>query len=220
MPSYSIHWTEEERALVVNTLVSYLKTHHQTPDNVTRPGWFAFYMQQAQVFLPPERKRHTSLSPSQWLLKGLREAFATPAPSPQPVDQVAEFVRNNLDAVIAELAKTHSVCERFTQIKKVVVPAAVREHQPRVLLCGVLPSQAALISKEFGANLDLRFTQSDVSQTASVQADYAIGLISFMSHSLDAQLKSRYKCKYHRIVGGLDSVRKTLREIGSQEKVS
>ena len=212
-----IRWTDDERALVVNTLVSYLKANNQTPDHVTRPGWFAFYMQQAQCFLPEDRKR-VSVAPTHWLLGGVRAAFLqTPKVA---VDLVAEYVRQNLDAVIAELAKTHSVCERFTQIKKVVVPAAVREHQPRVLLCGVLPSQAALISKEFGANLDLRFTQSDVSQTASVQADYAIGLISFMSHSLDAQLKSRYKCKYHRIVGGLDSVRKTLREIGSQEKVS
>lgn len=206
-----IRWTDDERALVVNTLVSYLKANNQTPDHVTRPGWFAFYMQQAQCFLPEARKR-VSVAPTHWLLGGVRAAFLqTPK---VVVDHVAEYVRQNLDAVIAELSKTHSVVERFAQ-PKLVVSDTVREHQPRVLICGVLASQAALLSKEFGSRLDMRFTYADNSHGYTVQADYAIGLISFMSHAVDAKLKAQYKCRYHRVIGGVDSVRKTLREIGA-----
>lgn len=209
-----IVWSDNERAMFVNTLASYLKANNQVTEHVTRPGWFAFYMQQAQAFFPEERKRRI-LSPLTlpWLLPALRSALGEQVAEPQ---SVAEYVRQHLDEVLAVLAETHVVVPKTECVSQTISRGyKAKAKQLRVLVVGCLPAQAAELSDEFGQALDLRFANSDDGNTSlsGVQADYAIGMTSFMSHALDGNLRRVYRARYFRVVGALAAVKRTLKDI-------
>ena len=107
-----IKWTQDERALVTNTLVSYLKANSLTADDVTKPGWVMFYLQQAQQFIAPERKRRiTNLQVIPWFIPSLYAGMGLQQPKPTQlqVQDVQSFVRANMAAVLAELSKTHVI---------------------------------------------------------------------------------------------------------------
>ena len=213
-----IIWTPAERALVTNTLISYLKSNGQTSEHVTRPGWFAFYMQQAQAFLPWDRKRPINAPATlPWLLPAVRVALGEAAPpvGNDPTD-IATFVRANLQAVIAELEKTHVVVERTACVQhKIHRAQSTKQRQLRVLVVGVLPAQGAELSERWGQKLDLRFWYSDDSAAHSTlpTVDYVIGITSFLSHSLGDKLRDRYRARYYRVIGAISSVERILEGI-------
>lgn len=83
----------------------------------------------------------------------------------------------------------------------------------KVLVVGLKPNQAGHIVNEFGNTFDLRFVDSS-HQTNGVAGklagvDKVIGMVNFMSHSTEDQLKKH--SGYMRVAGGLDSLRDTLR---------
>lgn len=214
MSNTRIIWTDNERALLVNTLASYLKANGQTVADVIRPGWFAFYMQQAQVFLAEDRRRRI-FGPGvlPWLLPELRSAMGEQLPKPASVE---EYVSQHLHEVLAVLAKTHVVVPKT----ECVIHPIFRGHtskvkQLRVLIAGCLPAQAAELSAEFGQEFDLRFVNSTdyKAKAASMDTDYAIGLTSFISHSIDGNLRATYKARYTRVVGAVCAVKRQLEQL-------
>lgn len=214
MSTPRITWSANERAQFTNTLASYLKANQQTVDHVTRPGWFAFYMQQAQVFFPEDRKRRI-FAPSviPWLLPALRVAMGEQLPKPASVE---EYVSQHLQEVLAVLAKTHVVVPKTEcVIQPISRGHTSRVKQLRVLIAGCLPAQAAELSAEFGQEFDLRFVNSTdyKAKAASTDADYAIGLTSFISHSIDGNLRATYKARYTRVVGAVCAVKRQLEQL-------
>lgn len=210
-----IYWSADERALVVNTIASYLKTNGKTVSDVTAPGWFPFYIKQAQVFLPEDRRRFiTGENQIPWFLPALRAATGV-----GPQTDVEAYVRANLDAVIAELRKTHVVSEKTTCIARdlsALAKPASKQRQMRVLVVGLLPAQAATVSAKYGDVFDLHFVDSGnhnrLTQGTPVAADYAVGLTSFVDHAQDAYLRKTYKARYHPTYGGVSAV---IRVLGS-----
>lgn len=223
-----IKWTEQERALIVNTLASYLKANNTSHDAITRPGWFAFYIQQAQQFLPQDRKRQIN-APSviPWFLPALQVSMGVAPAVSSTEDPIASFVRENMAAVLAELAKTHLIVEKTECVQRQIhrPKQAARTRQLRILVAGILPAQAANLSAIYGKQLDLRFwysTESAGSGGTLPNVDYVVGVVSFISHSLDGKLKDTFKARYHRIVGAVTAVDHVLAELleTGKEKVA
>jgi hypothetical protein len=216
-----IKWTPNERALVTNTLVSYLKANGLTADEVMKPGWIMFYLQQAQQFLPAERKRRiTNLQVIPWFIPSLYAGMGMQQPKPvqQQVQDIPAFVRANMVAVLAELSKTHIIVEKTECVQRQIhKPKPVnRGRQLRVLVAGVLPAQAASLSATYGKLLDLRFWYSSESAGSGgtlPSVDYVVGVTAFISHSLDGKLRQQFKARYQRIVGAVTAVDHVLAEI-------
>jgi hypothetical protein len=229
-----IQWTQDERALVVNTLASYLKSNSQTLDHIKRPGWLNFYLQQAQQFLPQERKRRiTALTAIPWFLPALRVTMGCGAPSEecvQTVQDIPAFVRANMAAILAELSKTHVVVEKTACVQRQIHKPKEdpKDRELKVLVAGVLPAQAANLSFLYGNKMDLRFWYSSESASSGgtlPDVDYVVGVTSFISHSLDGKLRKCFKSRYQRIIGAITSVNKTLDDlllygIGKESKES
>lgn len=213
-----ITWTEQERALVVNTLASFLKENNKTIEAIHEPGWFAFYMQQSQEFLAEDRRRRiTTLVTMPWFESMLRVAMGMPAtPATQFIGSISAFVRDNLTAILAELQKTHVVVPKTDCVARPITRVQSKQAvKPKVLIWGTKPDQAAQLSSEFGYFLDLRFQHSDHQHKGTLpKVDQAIGMVGFMHHGADEILMSQYtKARYQRTSGGVDSVRKILNEI-------
>ena len=221
-----IRWTADERTLIINTLTYYLRTERKTAGDLYVHGAFKFYFELAQSALPEDRRRQglDGWSQAQWLLDAalaaLKPASAKPkveesATKPTNTQSVAEFVAQNFDAVVAELSKTHLVIERSTRPVTTLKAVAPRERKVRVLVCGLKPVQANELQASFGSTLDLIFVATgDLRRTLSMsQADYAIGVTSFMSHPIDEYLRGAYKARYIRVVGALSSVTRSLNEL-------
>lgn len=109
-----VKWTSEERALIVNTIASFMKANGKTMADFQSPGWFSYYMNQGQQFLPEERRRRIA-SPmmASWIESGLRVALGE-GPETQVLtqEQVNRLVHANLAAVITALQSTHVVVEK------------------------------------------------------------------------------------------------------------
>lgn len=93
---------------------------------------------------------------------------------------------------------------------------AVREKKPRVIVAGALNDQARHLETTMGQKLDLRFWSKDQSadtlKSMLKNADAAVGMVGFLSHSHDGILKSS-KIPYHPVSGGISQVKKTLEEL-------
>lgn len=93
---------------------------------------------------------------------------------------------------------------------------AVREKKPRVVIAGALNDQARHLETTMGQKLDLRFwskdQSSDTLKSMLKNADAAVGMVGFLSHSHDGILKSS-KIPYHPVSGGISQVKKTLEEL-------
>jgi uncharacterized protein (DUF1778 family) len=93
---------------------------------------------------------------------------------------------------------------------------ASREKKPRVVVAGALNDQARHLETLMGQKLDLRFwskdQSSDTLKSMLKNADAAVGMVGFLSHSHDGILKSS-KIPYHPVSGGVSQVKRTLEEL-------
>jgi len=93
---------------------------------------------------------------------------------------------------------------------------AAREKKPRVVVAGALNDQARHLETTMGQKLDLRFWSKDQSadtlKSMLKNADHAVGMVGFLSHSHDGILKSS-KIPYHPVSGGVSQVKQTLEEL-------
>jgi hypothetical protein len=218
-----VKWTADERALIVNTIASFMKANKKTLEDFHSPGWFHYYLSIGQQFLPEDRRRRIA-SPMMvpWLGRDLRAAFGmSPVSSSLSHDEVAELVRANLDAVIAALQTTHVVIEKTPVLR---APPRVRDldqscstqsRQTSVLIVGTQPNQAGALSSAFGQKLDLRFWHSDqIPQGGTLpHVDYCVGMVNFMNHSTDARLREAFRSRYWRVAGSTSGLRNSLTAI-------
>lgn len=93
-----------------------------------------------------------------------------------------------------------------------------KEPKKKVLICGLLAGQRALIRNEFGDAFDLRFVKSSFTNLTekAAHADQIIGLTNFMNHSQDATL-SKAPTPYIRITGGMTALRQTLTNMAGEK---
>lgn len=93
---------------------------------------------------------------------------------------------------------------------------AAREKKPRVVVAGALNDQARHLETTMGQKLDLRFWSKDQSadtlKSMLKNADAAVGMVGFLSHSHDGILKSS-KIPYHPVSGGISQVKQTLEKL-------
>lgn len=93
---------------------------------------------------------------------------------------------------------------------------AAKEKKRRVIVAGALNDQARHLETTMGQKLDLRFWSKDQSsdnlKAMLKNADAAVGMVGFLSHSHDGILKSS-KIPYHPVSGGISQVKKTLEEL-------
>lgn len=219
-----VKWTSEERALIVNTIASFMKANGKTMADFQSPGWFSYYMNQGQQFLPEERRRRIA-SPmmASWIESGLRVALGE-GPEAQILtqEQVNRLVHANLAAVITALQSTHVVVEKSLHFQmatqsrtgKIKQPKTVR--QPSVLIVGTQPNQAAALSSIFGRDLDLRFWHSDSIRVNNTlpNVEFCVGLVSFMDHSTDSKLRAAFRShRYWRVAGGTSGLERALSDI-------
>lgn len=93
---------------------------------------------------------------------------------------------------------------------------ASKEKKPRVIVAGALNDQARHLETTMGNKLDLRFWSKDQSadtlKSMLKNADAAVGMVGFLSHSHDGILKSS-KVPYHPVSGGVSQVKRALEEL-------
>jgi hypothetical protein len=130
------------------------------------------------------------------LAKILIAAFNTP-------DLAGIFSR--LPEVAATPPSVGNGVSRSTKAKKV-----------RVVVAGVLNGQARKIEETFGDRLDIRFWTKDQStdtlRSLLHQADAAIGMVGFLSHSHDGVLKAS-KVPYYPVSGGVTAIKHQLEQL-------
>jgi len=107
----------------------------------------------------------------------------------------------------------------FVYLPNVHVPPTPHKHKDRkmrVVVAGVLNSQARTLEERFSDQLDLRFWSKDQSHDALKQvlahADVAVGMINFLPHSADGILKTS-KVPYHPVSGGVTHIKATLEKL-------
>lgn len=114
-----------------------------------------------------------------------------------------------LDHLQAELSKLASV--RLPEIVNSVVPEQLQPKLPRVLIMGLKPQQAGLISQEFSSCFDLRFWKEEgVTKLDSMakNADVVVSMTDFITHSQEAHVKDLPN--YRRMGGGMAGLREML----------
>ena len=88
-----------------------------------------------------------------------------------------------------------------------------RSHKKKLLIAGLLPSQAEKIKKSHGTQFDLRFWRSDESKdhlrSLAKTSDLSVGVTSFIGHPADAMLQANCQL-YVRHPGGIKTLKTTL----------
>ena len=88
--------------------------------------------------------------------------------------------------------------------------------KPRILIAGLLASQAGEVTKELADRVELKFWSTDESKEMlrilAKNCQVAVGVTNFISHSADSSLKSLAP-KYVRYTGGVSKLKDKLREV-------
>lgn len=92
-----------------------------------------------------------------------------------------------------------------------------RDAKPNIVIAGLLPSQAALISAEYETGLKLRFYTADQASTSGFvhnlrTADLFISMVGFVNHKTESAAKTA-GVKLVRIPGGMTRLREALHKI-------
>ena len=94
-----------------------------------------------------------------------------------------------------------------------MAPKSHRDRKLRVVVAGLLNSQARSLEEKYDDVFDLRFWSKDQSHDSLKQilthADVALGMVSFLPHSADGILKSS-KIPYRPVSGGMTHMKQAL----------
>jgi hypothetical protein len=119
------------------------------------------------------------------------------------IDQVAKQDKGNTPT-IQEMAK-----------RVVNATSPLRLRLPSLLIMGLLPSQAGIISEEFKECFDIRFWKDESMEMlkhTAAGADYVVAFTSKISHSAEEMMKSK-NIKIIRSPGGMTTLRAKLMEL-------
>jgi len=202
---HKIHWTEQERDLVIMTAVEYYNTGTYSPIASLR---------QAQVVLSPDRRRRlVSHSAAPDLIKELKVRATrevpkrkvvettTPAvimpPSPlvvprtdAPVDLVEQLVNTITQRFILGLRESLQVAVKeleheFKIEKHNPTYGASGKSLPKVVIIGLLGDQVHSITKEFSDRYEVKCIDTDRAMgMAPPQADAYLLMKNFINHPL------------------------------------
>lgn len=230
-----IRWTDEERAVLIEKAAQAL--HDKQVFSIREA------LLKAQEALSPGRRRDiAALSQVPWFTEGvpvklrsldrqkehsvekeIQQAVTFTEERARTVleDQIAQFMGKILAKAIKlairepELAPIFSASVAVPEpLKRLVQPP--RERLRRVIVAGMLNSQAKTIEAAFNGKLDLRFWSKDQSadmlKRMLTQADSVIGMVGFLAHSHDAILKSS-KVPYTPVSGGVTQVKQALERL-------
>lgn len=214
MAKYVI-WSDCETDLMAMALVAYLRDNGKDIGALYTTGMFSTYAKLMQQPLPADRRRNLlGWSGCPVILAKIRKEMgesATPSNETVPNSTVADFVRKHLDEVLAVLSETHHVHEKTARVRLSLPEEPARQVKQRILICGLKPNQANEVTKLYGTVFDLRFASGDNFDTSSsLRAASVIGVVGFLSHSVDEHLRTRYKSRYVRVIGATASVLRTL----------
>jgi hypothetical protein len=155
------------------------------------------------------------------------------APAPEPVSlsldgaarllgrRIARVLMEALREEIAEQveALSHGLIE--TWVEQAVKPVAARTKapaKPTVLVAGLLPSQAGLISSEFGHLFDLRFFEAsgNLQQLKAMsRVDHAFTFTGKISHGVEEAIQAK-GTPVLRCPGGMTMLRQKLTELAQK----
>lgn len=230
-----IRWTDEERAVLIHAAAQAMhdKQVFSLRDSLAK----------AQEALPTDRRREiAALSQVPWFTTGVpakikeleHQAKHSVEKEIQQVVQITEQkARDALEHQIAQflgkiLAKAikHAIHEPelapIFSASAVTIPEPIkrvvtqRVKLPRVVIAGMLNSQAKTVEAAFSGKLDLRFWSKDQSadtlKKMLAHADSVIGMVGFLAHSHDAILKSS-KIPYTPVSGGVTQVKQALERL-------
>lgn len=159
----------------------------------------------------------------------LQEVAPIPEVSPQihPFDVIIDSVIEKvLKGVSAQLKimednivrRLHSNTAITSTEPFLPEPPPEKKALPKVLLVGLLKGQQRMMENEYKDMLDLRFARKDSLVNLGKKAsnvDCILSMTSKFSHAEDKTL-TQAGVEYHRVFGGMTSIRKKLDEIALQ----
>lgn len=139
-----------------------------------------------------------------------------------PLDQAIEhLVSAIMDTVMARVgpAIESKIADRIEQIAANLSPKESKEakqHLPKVLIAGLLPSQASMIEKEFKQCFDISFVDANSTtnllKSRAANAQHTLVMADFISHRHTDAIKSVGASPVI-IRGGMSTLRNSLTEL-------
>jgi len=197
-----IHWTEEERELVIARALELVHLYD-----------LSFYdaLRQAQVGLPTQRQRsfttHSSAAAEIKLLRTRHTAYEAsmakkvvpptvvdPVPPAPPEPQLAISIDAMIEAIAVRIAsmlgqaikrEVKELEHAFKLEKHDPTYAGSSIHKPRVVVIGLIPDQEQLITREFQDRFALKFINAADAKHATVpDANAYLLMKNFISHAV------------------------------------
>lgn len=229
-----VRWTDEEKAQLVAAAANLLHTKQvfSLRDSLNK----------AILTLPKDRRRDlAALTQVPWFteevpakLKELERqqtktveqqldeaVSATAKQARQDLeDQIVQWIAKILAKAIRLAIEDSGLSSLFRQTETIAAVRqrvhAARERLPRVVVAGMLNSQAKTVEAAYKDKLDIRFWSKDQStdtlKSMLSHADACVGMVSFLSHAHDAVLKSS-KVPYQPVSGGVSQMKNALEKL-------
>lgn len=239
-----VRWTEEEREKLVHTAAELLhqKQVFSIRDALVRSQQALPRDRRRQIAALTQVPWFVDAVPAKVKELDAQLTKAVEEEVQQAVQSVEQKARAELEDAIAVyigrvLAKALTVAVRDPELRAIfgndranighegIVNHEPHKHHPvqhrkerlhRVVVAGVLNSQARAIEQEFKNKLDLRFWSKDQSndtlKSMLSHADAAIGMVGFLAHSHDGILKAS-KVPYTPVSGGVTQVKQALERL-------
>ena len=229
-----VRWTDDERKVLIDSAASLLHTKEVFSIRES--------LIKAQLSLAKDRRREiAALSQVPWFTDGvpikLKELervaaktaeqqleAAVSATAQQAREEFEDQISNYIGKILGKALRIaiqdlrlqpEELSQPLTHIRR-SLHAAHKERLPRVIIAGMLNSQAKSVEAAFKDKLDIRFWSKDQStdtlKSMLQHADSAIGMVSFLSHAHDAVLKSS-KVPYTPVSGGVTQIKSALEKL-------
>ena len=133
------------------------------------------------------------------------------------LDGVRKRMSEKYESIILTMEKEvkEAVEVEFQKKIKAITEKEVVANKYKVMVIGLLQSQAAIVEKEYGAVLNILFIRKEenISRINDNQngCDYVLAMKKFVSHSITNAVKNHEG--YKLIVGGIDALEQALLEI-------
>lgn len=137
-------------------------------------------------------------------------------------DRIADVVRTQLQVTLDALP-----AQVLSLTGGTVSPASVKTKpafRPRVTVVGLLPGQVEMISREYGAALDLHFVDCEHTNTKRLEglcrsSHHVITMTNFINHAVEAIIKASGG-NLIRVFGGMSSLRIALEGIINERETA